>query len=174
MTENLHGFTNLMKDSNLEVHQKMTDSKGEERYVRQDPDDVSQQTTTKAMAAQVAGEIQGQSFTKRLEWIEEQKKKGNELFAAADFENAISQYIKALCGMDFKSFEDVKPVQEKMVGIQLKIPILNNLSLCLQKQNHYERALDMLEQVLKLDESNAKALSRKVTILMQQGQIDKA
>ena len=34
MTENLHGFTNLMKDSNLEVHQKMVDSKGEERYVR--------------------------------------------------------------------------------------------------------------------------------------------
>lgn len=61
-----------------------------------------------------------------------------------------------------------------MVEVNLKIPLLNNIALCLYEQDFIARAIQMLDQVLEVDSRNAKALSRKVKYLLQQGQIDEA
>lgn len=53
-----------------------------------------------------------------------------------------------------------------------KVPVLNNMALCLQRQGHTQRALDMLEQVLKIEEFNPKATARKLTYLFDSGKLD--
>ena len=77
--------------------------------------------------------------------------------------------------MDFKTCtEKIEEMRLRMVDVDKKIPILNNIALCLQKQDHFDRSLDMLEQVIAIDSDNYKALCRKVQILSRQGHTDKA
>jgi len=52
-----------------------------------------------------------------------------------------------------------------MSEIGVKIPVLNNMALALNKQGHTARAITMLDQVIDIDEFNAKAHSRKLTYL---------
>jgi Tfp pilus assembly protein PilF len=71
--------------------------------------------------------------------------------------------------MDFSTCKDeVSDERERMIDIEKKLPMLNNIALCLQKQSRVDAALGMLDRVLALDKDNTKALCRKLTILMQQ------
>ena len=45
----------------------------------------------------------GQNFNERIRWIEDQRKKGNDLFKKEQFLEAIDEYMMCLCAMDFKS-----------------------------------------------------------------------
>lgn len=65
----------------------------------------------------------------------------------------------ALCGFDFKKIASSD--QKIWTDKNLKIPLLNNMGQCLIQQKKYERAIDMLEQALKVDSKNEKALLRQ-------------
>jgi len=81
--------------------------------------------------------------------------------------------MTALCALDFKSCSgEVSDEQDKMAQAAHKVPILNNMAVCLSKQGHPQRSLTMLDQVLKIDSDNPKALSRKLTTMLELSQYD--
>lgn len=57
--------------------------------------------------------------------------------------------------------------------MMLKVPVLNNMALCLMKMNLYDRAAQILDQVLEVDRKNAKATARKLTVMLKIGSFDK-
>ena len=67
-------------------------------------------------------------------------------------------YLFALCGCDFK--KRCTAEQRTWAETNLKIPLLNNMGQCLIQQKRYVRAIEMLEQALKVDSKNEKALLR--------------
>ena len=44
-----------------------------------------------------------QTFTERCKWVESQRQQGNSLFKQEKFPEAIDEYMKCLCALDFKS-----------------------------------------------------------------------
>ena len=56
-----------------------------------------------AMAREVTDAIFMQTFGERVNWIESQRKKGNEKFKEEKYTEAIDEYMKCLCALDFKS-----------------------------------------------------------------------
>ncbi len=44
-----------------------------------------------------------QTFNERIKWIEDKRKEGNNLFKQEKFPEAIDEYMKCLCALDFKS-----------------------------------------------------------------------
>ena len=112
------------------------------------------------MGADVANELRGKSWDARFQWVSEIKEKGNKLFKEDKYDEAIDIYMKALCGMDFTSYEtsgQMEKAREVRVARELKAPVLNNIALCLLKQGKYQRATMMLDQVLDIDPNNIKA-----------------
>jgi Tfp pilus assembly protein PilF len=68
--------------------------------------------------------------------------------------------LKGLCGMVF-DMKKLNEEEKEHVDIDLKVPILNNLGLCLIKLNKFNRSNQMLEKVLEIDKKNFKAWLRK-------------
>ena len=131
------------------------------------------------MGAQVANELRGKSYDDRFNWIMQVKDEGNKLFKEEKLDEAIDIYMKALCGLDFSSYEILESPQRQKekdlkVSRDLKAPILNNIALCLNKQGKYQRANAMLDQVLDADLTNNKAWQRKIQNLILLGQVEEA
>lgn len=82
--------------------------------------------------------------------------------------------MKCLCALDFKSCGGSKPSEEKIKDAEkgVKVPVLNNMALCLQKQGHLDKAISMCDQVLEIDEFNSKATARKLTYLLDSASLD--
>ena len=59
-----------------------------------------------------------------------------------------------------------------MAEANCKVPVLNNMALALIKQKHHDRAISMLEEVLKLDNLNVKAHARIMACLSEVGKLD--
>lgn len=55
----------------------------------------------------------------------------------------------------------VKKEDKEKINRELKVPVLNNLALCLINQGKFSRAIQMTDKVLELDKINHKALHRK-------------
>jgi len=93
--------------------------------------------------------------------------------------------MQALCGFNFKQkgYGKLSQKQNRQIDFELKMPILNNMSLsfyqrgfaCIDDQplnalNHFSRSRDLIDQVLKIDPRNEKALMRKLNILVELGE----
>ena len=57
---------------------------------------------------------------------------------------------------------------------KLKVPILNNMALCLINDKKVDRAIQILEMVLKIDANNEKALLRMTSAHIDNVDFDKA
>ena len=82
-----------------------------------------------------------------MQWIEETRKRGNTMVQSNDLAKGLDEYMKCLVALDFSSCKGKKPTEDqvKMSEVAVKIPVLNNMALALNKQGHTQRALDMLE-----------------------------
>ena len=85
--------------------------------------------------------------------------------------------MQALCAYDFSKYKSKKQETES----KLKIPIVNNMALSfmmLAKEDSFneirylQKANGLLDQVLKSDPNNEKALLRKCAILVDLGSIN--
>mmetsp|Transcript_31588 Transcript_31588/g.48285 ORF Transcript_31588/g.48285 Transcript_31588/m.48285 type:complete len:165 (+) Transcript_31588:164-658(+) len=119
-----------------------------------------------------ANELKGTSFEERWQWVEQCKDQGNVEYKKQNFAEAMDKYIKSLCGLEFG--KDATEDQKREVDAQLKIPILNNLAICLIQLKRYPQALQMTDQVLRIDPLNEKALMRRSTALVEFTEFDKA
>ncbi len=54
-----------------------------------------------------------------------------------------------------------------MAQVGMKVPVLNNMALCVQKLGQLERSNSLLEKVLDIDQFNAKATARKLSNLFE-------
>ena len=90
-------------------------------------------------------------------------------------------YMLGLCGVDFKKF-NINKQQKSDIDFRLKIPILNNMALSLmtpfsasQNQKWFRenlnRSKNLIDQVLKIEPKNEKALMRKCNILIDLGDL---
>ena len=82
------------------------------------------------MAALVAAEVKGMDYETKFQWVKDEKEKGNQMFKDKKYSEASDQYLRSLCGMEFKDKANDEEVKKK-VNLDLKAPVLNNLSLCL-------------------------------------------
>ena len=99
------------------------------------------------------------------------------MFSTENYQEAIDCYVKGLAGMDFSTCcdsDDVSAEQSYMVNVGKKLPMMNNIALCLQNQNKIDATFTMLEKVLDIDKDNTKALCRKMNMLMSQNLTEQA
>ena len=174
----------------FDLHRIERDCNGVEKAVKADKEGVATDTKMSGMARQVYETTTGQTFSERIKWIESQRKVGNEHFKKEMFAEAIDEYMKCLCALDFKTCrgyldptteqpkaEDkdldkslwISREREMMAQLQMKVPCLNNMAQCLIRLKQFSRAVSMLDQVLELEEKNAKAVARKINCLMELG-----
>ena len=74
--------------------------------------------------------------------------------------------MKCLIVLDFKSCKGLVPRDaEEMAAVGVKVPVCNNMAMCLAKMGKFERAIQMINAVTEIDEFNAKALARKLSYL---------
>lgn len=111
------------------------------------------------MGARASAELKDATFDERWNWIVARKDEGNAEYKNKEYEGAIDGYLLALCGLGFD--KSISQDQKEKVDKELKLPVLNNMALCLINQKKYARALQMLDQVDKIDKKNEKALLRK-------------
>ena len=83
------------------------------------------------MGALAAQELKDASYEERVAWIEVKKKAGNEEYKNKNFDTATEKYLGALCGFDFK--KKCTNEQREWADQNLKIPLLNNMGLCLMQ-----------------------------------------
>ena len=72
----------------------------------------------------------------RFAWIEQVKEEGNKFVKTKEYGQALDKYLNALYGLDFK---DQSIEMEKRINFELKVPILNNMSLCLLKVKEFRK-----------------------------------
>ena len=97
---------------------------------------------------EVVAEVQGHTLDERIKWIEQQRAKGNECFKNGDIAQALDEYMRCLCALDFKSCrgyideinglspEDkeldstlhITPEREQLAQQQMKVPVMNNMA----------------------------------------------
>ena len=142
-------FSNLLKDKQqgFELHQSVRDSEGNERYLKVDREAAAVRTDIQKMALDVANEVTGQTFQQRVAWVDRQKKIGNKHVEDGKLDEALQEYTKCLCALDFGTCKGPKPTDEQvtMVDRDVKVSLLNNMALCLNRQGHTERAIKMLD-----------------------------
>lgn len=169
-------FSKLLKDKQqgFDLHESVRDSEGNERFLKVDRNETALRTEIQRMAVETANEVTGQTFHERVQWVDKQKKLGNKFVEDGKLDEALQEYTKCLCALDFGTCRGAKPTEEQqtMVDKDIKLSILNNMALCLNRQGHVERAIKMLDQVLEIDEFNTKAISRRLHYLFEAGMLE--
>lgn len=70
----------------------------------------------------------------RFEWVTKEKETGNAMFKAAQYQEAIDQYMRAYCGVvGYKKGEQAKAEDKESINKDLKSPLINNIAMCLIK-----------------------------------------
>ena len=109
--------------------------------------------------------LKNHTYDERYKWIQEQKTSGDKKFKDGAFNDAVDMYMQALCGLNFAR---LKPTKTQLEDIEkkLKIPILSNMALTLIQMKNHGRAINLLDQILKIDAKNDKAILRKCHVLI--------
>lgn len=145
---------------------------------------VDEKDRIKQYGTEIEGKLKDYTYEQRVKWITDMKEQANVLFKQQKHEDAVDTYMQALCGFNFnqKGYPKMTKEKKKEIDFDLKMPILNNMSLsfyqrgfaCMDEQpknalNLFTRSSDLIDQVLKIDPRNEKALIRKCSILIEQG-----
>ena len=121
------------------------------------------------------------SFEERYDWISEKKKEGSVQFQEKKDLEAIDTWMQALCAYDFSKYKS-REGRKKETEKSLKIPIVNNMALAfmilakttIDEAKYLDRANGLLDQVLKSEPNNEKAMLRKCGVLVDLGRIPEA
>ena len=119
--------------------------------------------------------LQDYSYEDRFAWILRKKEEGSQLCKDQKYKEAIDIWMQAMCGYEFGKYKKDKKTETES---QLKIPIVNNMALSFMmlaneepnmRLKYLEKANGLLEQILKIDPKNEKALLRKCGVLVDLG-----
>lgn len=104
---------------------------------------------------QVVDKIAALPRSEKLEFSKAMRDAGNERFYAGDYQQALEMYAQAMAGFDGDRARLLETKKE------IALPILNNMAFCLLAMGKPRHALEMCDEALKIDPTNAKALVRK-------------
>ena len=107
----------------------------------------------------------------RMRLVVKNKEEGNELFKGNNFRPAAARYHKALTHAS--KFFDLSPEDTTEVN-QLKLSLYLNLSQCYIKLENWENALRNIEEALKIDPNNPKAIFRRSVVWETKKEYEKA
>ena len=96
-----------------------------------------------------------EDFLKRLEEV---KKSGNDYFRAEDFDQAITEFSKAIQCVENHYTEEQTLLEPSLLAVT--VALLNNRALCFSKLDCNNEAIQDCLRVLRLDHNNTKALYR--------------
>ena len=70
------------------------------------------------MASEIYEATKDQTFQDRIKWINNQRALGNDKFKVENYDEALDEYMKCLCALDFKTCTDkVEETQAKMADV---------------------------------------------------------
>ncbi|XP_015109871.1 peptidyl-prolyl cis-trans isomerase FKBP8-like [Diachasma alloeum] len=127
-------------------------------------------------AVKMEPEIEEMGFTQRKEFGNRKRERGNWWFARDEPTLAIQCYRRALdflqpSGDDHKKKpEDVITDSELQILLEERTKVYNNLAAAQIKTEAYEAALESVDNVLRANPKNVKALFRKGRILHKKGE----
>jgi tetratricopeptide (TPR) repeat protein len=96
---------------------------------------------------------------------------GNDFYKEKQYGQALDKYLEALYGLNF---QDQTIEMDKKVNFDLKVPLLNNMAICLLQVNEYKKVISMTDQVLIIDPENFKALARRTSGFLELGNLTDA
>ena len=125
----------------------------------------------------VIKESKEKQWDARFDWVQKEKDIGNEFYKVGKFQEAIDQYLRALCGIT--GFGAKQEAEDKeSIEKDLKSPIVNNIAICLIKQGRLDRALYLLDLIVggktPIDPANFKAWKRQFDVLLSLGRVQEA
>ncbi|CAF4871150.1 unnamed protein product [Rotaria sp. Silwood1] len=119
-----------------------------------------------------APDIQTLSIDERLFWSDKKRQRGNLLYRRKEYSTALQCYRNALKFLDTDQYPLLEDDKESSVLIDRYIQVQNNLAQVYLLNNQYEQCLDAVNQVLKHDSKNIKALFRQAKALFELGNYD--
>ncbi|KAK0173215.1 hypothetical protein PV328_006447 [Microctonus aethiopoides] len=129
----------------------------------------------KLKSVQIQEEIDTLGFAQRKELGNKKRERGNWWFARDEPTIAIQCYRRALEFLLPSNEDGAKKPEEKITDAELQIlledrsKVYNNLAAAQIKSEAYEAALESVENVLRVEPNNIKALFRKGRILHKKG-----
>lgn len=161
----------ILAESGWEIHKVKEGPYGQKRYEKASKKDFVDTTNQVNEVAEVTEELKDATFEERYAWVEKHKDEGNTFYSEGKYGQALDKYLHALYGINFK---DQTIEMEQKVNFGLKVPLLNNMSVCLLKVNEYKKVVAMTDQVLFIDPNNKKALFRRTQALLELGNVSDA
>ena len=167
----MDSFYDILAESGCEIHAVKDTPGGSKKYEKASKEQMVETIDHVNEVGKVQKYLENFSFEERFEWIEKTKAEGNKFFSEKLFGKALDKYLNALYGMNFP---DQTIEMEKKVNFGLKVPLLNNMSICLLKVKEYKKVISMTEQVLIIDPDNFKALLRRASAFLELGNLAEA
>ncbi|CAF4631032.1 unnamed protein product, partial [Rotaria sp. Silwood1] len=103
---------------------------------------------------------------------DKKRQRGNLLYRRKEYSTALQCYRNALKFLDTDQYPLLEDDKESSVLIDRYIQVQNNLAQVYLLNNQYEQCLDAVNQVLKHDSKNIKALFRQAKALFELGNYD--
>ncbi|CAF1038675.1 unnamed protein product [Adineta steineri] len=122
-----------------------------------------------------APEIQALSVKERLYWSDKKRQRGNFSYRRKEYSPALTCYRNALKFIDIIQhplLEDEEENTQSSVFIDRYIQVQNNLAQVHLLNNQYQQCLEAVNDVLKHDPNNIKALFRQAKALFELGNYD--
>ncbi|CAF1047316.1 unnamed protein product [Adineta steineri] len=122
-----------------------------------------------------APEIQTLSVKERLYWSDKKRQRGNFSYRRKEYSPALTCYRNALKFIDIIQhplLEDEEENTQSSVFIDRYIQVQNNLAQVHLLNNQYQQCLEAVNDVLKHDPNNIKALFRQAKALFELGNYD--
>lgn len=114
-------------------------------------------------------QLENNDYEGRIKILEESREKGNEAFAAKDFEKALREYKKGTETIKNlpKVLAAVVTDEQKKVLREFQVKLGNNALLMCIKMKQYKEGLQFVEMVLSADPKNPKGIFRKGQCLLE-------
>ena len=121
-------------------------------------------------------DIQILSIDQRLYWGDKKRQMGNFYYRRQDLKTSLQCYRGALRFLDLENnpLPEIFDQNQKSILIDRFIQVQNNLAQVYLLSNKYEDCLNSVDNVLKCDPKNIKALFRKGKALFELGKYDQA
>lgn len=126
------------------------------------------------MAVEDDPEPENMSFAERKKVGDAKRERGNFWYSRGEFSCALQCYRRALDFLDDSTTNFKSVTEEQRILAETWIKVSNNMAAAQLKIGAYEAALKSVENVLKVQPQNVKALFRKGKILASMGSTEEA
>lgn len=114
------------------------------------------------------------SIAARMEKGSQKRERGNFWYGRGDFSHAVLCYRRALDFLDDESQSFTGPPEELQRLLEARIKVYNNMAAAQMKMEAYDAASKSVDNVLRVQPDNVKAIYRKAKVLANQGNLNDA